>query len=139
MARRKCREKWSDSDCFLVERIAFLQDLVLERTEPWTATEMQNAIQKFIHRNDEELASLKKGRRPGRPPSAQEALIKRNEVEAEKEYKSGFWLPDLEDETTVKELKEWEGDWLSLNKLKFARIANSGLKQASTFPPNGKS
>lgn len=44
----------------------------------------------FVHQYDEELAEIKQARRPGRPASAREDLLKVKITSLEKEYKNGF-------------------------------------------------
>jgi translation machinery-associated protein 16 len=43
-----------------------------------------------VHQYDEELNELKKARRPGRPASTKEDLLKAKINVLEKEYQSGF-------------------------------------------------
>ena len=50
---------------------------------------------RFIHREDEELADLKKQRRPGRPSSTKEDLIRRRFADEEQEYSTGFCKSSL--------------------------------------------
>lgn len=44
----------------------------------------------FVHQNDEELNAIKKERRPGRPASTREDLLKIKIAADEKEYENGF-------------------------------------------------
>ncbi len=93
----------------------------------------------YIARDDEELAALKAQRRPGRPSSNQEDQL-RHRVDAEqKEFQSGFWVPDVRDNEGLKKLRAWNEDWSSLNTLKYVRIGKEGGIRASTFPPKGLS
>jgi translation machinery-associated protein 16 len=57
----------------------------------------------------------------------------------EKEFRSGFWVPDLLDAEGVRKLLSWPGDWSSLNTLKFVRIGKESGIRPSTFPPKGLS
>jgi translation machinery-associated protein 16 len=96
-------------------------------------------LYRYVARDDEELAGLKAQRRPGRPSTSQEdQLLHRIDAE-EKEFKSGFWIPDIRDEEGARKLRLWSGDWSSLNTLKFGRISKEGGMRASTFPPKGLS
>lgn len=45
---------------------------------------------RFVHQYDEEYDAVKKTRRPGRPASAREDLLKIKIVALEKEYRDGF-------------------------------------------------
>lgn len=44
----------------------------------------------LVHEYDEELDALKKARRPGRPPSTKEDLLKMKVEALAKEYENGF-------------------------------------------------
>ena len=44
----------------------------------------------FVRRYDEDLDDIKKARRPGRPPSAKEDMMKARISALEKEYEGGF-------------------------------------------------
>lgn len=94
---------------------------------------------RYVHRDSEELAQLKEERRKGRPPSKrEEALGQRTDTEV-KEFKTGFWVPDLTDMDVLLALKHWNGQWSGLSTLKFVRLVEGGEKQDSTFPPKGMS
>ena len=47
-------------------------------------------MSRFIHQYDEEYDGLKKARRPGRPATAREDLLKLKIAALEKEYQTGF-------------------------------------------------
>lgn len=47
-------------------------------------------IFRYVHQYDEELSNLKKARRPGRPASAREDLLKVKITTLEKEHQNGF-------------------------------------------------
>jgi translation machinery-associated protein 16 len=44
----------------------------------------------YVHQYDEELNGLRKARRPGRPTTAREDLLKVAVATLEKEYENGF-------------------------------------------------
>lgn len=120
-------------------RIEFFQTAADEHTSIFALPDIQLLIQQYIHRDDEELETLKAERRPGRPASTREDLLKQKQDAETGEYKSGFWVPDLEDALNLQVLKEWDGRWASLHKVKFVRIAIDGTKKESSFPPKGLS
>jgi translation machinery-associated protein 16 len=60
-------------------------------------------------------------------------------VTEEKEYDAGFWIPDMADEGNLKMLREWNGEWTSLNTFKYVRLSRGGSIQPSNFPPKGLS
>ena len=93
----------------------------------------------FIGRDDEELESLKAQRRPGRPPSSQEDRLRHRKEDEQREYRSGFWVPELRDEQSRLKLERWNGEWAALNTLKFVRIDSGGGIKPSSFPPKGLS
>ena len=76
----------------------------------------------------------------------QSRLEERAENDA-REYKSGFWIPDMTSEQGWKALKDWyDGlsddqvvEWASLDRLKYVRIRADGDIQKSRFPPGGDS
>jgi translation machinery-associated protein 16 len=96
-------------------------------------------IEDYLGRDDEELAKLKENRRAGRPPSTRQTLLEQLRNTERDEYASGFWVPDLEDASNLRKLKEWNGQWAQLAILKFARISKDGFKRDSSFPPKGMS
>jgi translation machinery-associated protein 16 len=138
-----------------VDRVAFFQAAVEQSATPLSEEELYvltarlagiviNTQQwinfcRYIARDEEEVATLRAQRRPGRPSSNLEDHLK-NRIEAEgKEFKSGFWIPDIRDDEGVMKLRAWNRDWSSLNTLKFARIGREGGMRTSTFPPKGLS
>lgn len=92
-----------------------------------------------LSRYDEELAELKGQRRPGRPSSTREDLLKQSMSTEEREYNSGFWIPDMQDEGGLAILQGWNGEWTSLNTIKYVRLSRDGTLQRSNFPPKGLS
>jgi len=85
------------------------------------------------------MAEIKAERRLGRPPSTQEIALQ-NQIEKDKhEYASGFWIPDMQDVKNLERLREWGGEWVGLNVLKFVRVGKNGEVKESSFPPKGQS
>lgn len=93
----------------------------------------------YITRDDEEVAKLRAERRPGRPSSTREDLLKQRIDTESREYDSGFWIPDMEDSDNIARLENWMGDWTSLSTLTFVRLGRDGKKRTSTFPPKAQS
>ena len=93
----------------------------------------------YLARDEEELSQLKAERRPGRPSSNREDLLKQRMQTEEREFNAGYWIPDLQDDKSLAALREWSGDWENLNTLKFVRLAKGGRKTESSFPPKGQS
>ncbi|KAF2869019.1 translation machinery-associated protein 16 [Massariosphaeria phaeospora] len=120
-------------------RIKTFQSYTTEHRSAFSIPEIQAIIEDYLGRDDEELATLKSDRRPGRPPSTRDTLLQQKQAAEQGEYTSGFWVPDLEDFENLKTLKEWNGQWSSLSTLSFARISKDGVKRESSFPPKGMS
>lgn len=132
-ARRK-------NDKPLVQRAAYFQEAIRANDgKPLDLESVQGLIKSFVHQHDEEFNELKKDRRPGRPASTREDLLRIKIAADEKEYENGFYLPDLTDENNVIFLDRWEGSWSYLSTLKWVRITSSGQIQESKFPPKGES
>ncbi|CZS97943.1 probable TMA16 Protein putative involved in cytoplasmic ribosome function [Rhynchosporium agropyri] len=132
-ARRK-------NDKPLVQRAAYFQEAIrANEGKPLELGAIQTLIQSFVHQHDEEFSELKKDRRPGRPASTREDLLRIKIATDEKEYESGFYLPDLTDENNVIFLDRWEGSWSYLSTLKWVRMSSSGQIHESKFPPKGES
>ncbi|TVY75871.1 Mitochondrial acidic protein MAM33 [Lachnellula suecica] len=122
-ARRK-------NDKPLVVRAAYFRDVVRENDSKTLEMDaIQSAIKTFVHQHDEEFNTLKKERRPGRPTSTREDLLRIKIAADEKEYETGFYLPDLTDTDNIVFLERWDGDWSYLSTLKWVRISSSGLLQ----------
>lgn len=122
-----------------VDRVEWFRSAIQGSEGSLTPDELHMLTVTFIGREDEELEAVKAERRPGRPPSkVEERIDDRKDVE-EREFKSGFWLPDLRDQEGREKLDKWSGDWAGLNTLKVIRLTKDGTFKPSTFPPKGKS
>lgn len=93
----------------------------------------------FTTRSDDELVDIKAQRRPGRPPSKAEEQLQSQLDAEQREFKTGFWVPDLRDEEGRNKLEAWSGDWAGLNSLKYIRVMKGGSVRTSSFPPKGLS
>ncbi|KAF2144640.1 uncharacterized protein K452DRAFT_349691 [Aplosporella prunicola CBS 121167] len=106
---------------------------------PIPISDTVSLIQSYVFRDDEELSQLKKSRRAGRPPSVRENMLRQRREAEEKEFESGFYVPDMQDEMTLARLRNWDGDWVGCNAMKFVRISKAGEKKESIWPPKGMS
>ncbi|KAJ5711724.1 hypothetical protein N7488_005880 [Penicillium malachiteum] len=122
-----------------MERLHYFFDAIQTTEQPLTDAELGELVKKCIYRDAEEIAELEKERRKGRPPTRREEALKQRTQTEEKEFKTGFWMPDLGDEETLLKLKHWNGEWTALSSAKFARLLNTGGKQSSSFPPKSMS
>ena len=93
----------------------------------------------YIRRKDNELAKIRSERRPGRPPSNHEDQLKQLILTEEREFESGFWMPDMTDASNVEQLRNWNGEWASLNLFQYVRLSKDGVRHESSFPPKGQS
>ncbi|KAM5351763.1 hypothetical protein ACJ41O_004486 [Fusarium nematophilum] len=123
----------------LVDRVAFLQQALRakEVKDALGVEEVQRIIHSFVHQYDEEYDAVKKTRRPGRPASAKEDLLKVKISTLEDEYKGGFVLPDLLSSDNVNALHLWEGSWSYLTQLKWVKVNSAGQVRPTAFPSGG--
>ncbi|KAK4042967.1 translation machinery-associated protein 16 [Parachaetomium inaequale] len=122
----------------LLARARFFQQLVQENGDkPLELEAIQAKIHEFVHQHDEEYEEVKKTRRPGRPASAREDLLKMKVSALEKEHRDGFYLPDLTVEANVQLLSRFEGSWSYLTSLAWVKISAAGTVKPSNFPPQG--
>ena len=76
-----------------------------------------------MHRDDGELERYERERRPGRPPAPKHTALK-NRVEKEiEEFRTGFYMPDLQDWENIENLQHWDGKTGSLALVEFTRVA----------------
>ncbi|PWY92653.1 translation machinery-associated protein [Aspergillus heteromorphus CBS 117.55] len=122
-----------------VDRISYFYEAIPEDAGAMSEDEMKDLVIRYINRSVPEIEQLQSERRKGRPPSKrEEALLQRTDVE-NKEFKTGFWMPDFSEVDVVRALAAWNGDWSGLSTMKFIRITKEGGKQVSAFPPKGMS
>jgi len=122
-----------------VDRVTWFQDATVNQESPLSDTDVQQLVESYIGRADEELAELKAAQRPGRPRSkAEDRILDRIESE-QKEFKSGFWMPELRDAASLELVKRWGGQWAGLNTLNFVRAHKDAEIKSSSFPPKGLS
>ncbi|KAI2627691.1 translation machinery-associated protein 16 [Hypoxylon sp. NC1633] len=122
-----------------IERATFFQEALRQNDgKPLQMDVIQELIKTFVQQHDEELIELKKARRPGRPSSTKEDLLKVKIDKLQKEYQNGFLLPVLDTEENATLLSRFEGSWSYLTILKWARISSAGNVQSSSFPPRGE-
>jgi hypothetical protein len=74
-----------------VNRVSTFHELIQENDgKPLPLDDVKSHIATFVHQFDEEAARLKKERRPGRPPSTKEDLLKMKMEGLAKEWEVGF-------------------------------------------------
>ncbi|KAF1980942.1 hypothetical protein K402DRAFT_415745 [Aulographum hederae CBS 113979] len=122
-----------------IHRISYILSALPAEATILSIPQTQDVLATYLCRHDAELESEKTSRRPGRPASSREAQLKKIRDSEEKEYNSGFWIPDLGDADNVAKFRNWGGTWGGLSVLKFVRITTDGKRLDSSFPPGGKS
>lgn len=117
-----------------LERVSYFQNVVKENDgAPLEIPVIQQRIREFVHQYDDEYDMVKKARRPGRPPSTREHMLKMKMEELKQEYKNGFFLPDISNEETAKQLEKWAGSWAYLSNLSWVKVAQDGSIKASVW------
>ncbi|KAK7970117.1 hypothetical protein PG996_001448 [Apiospora saccharicola] len=121
-----------------LNRAAFFQEAVKQNDlKPLELSAIGELVKEYVHQYDEELSDLKKARRPGRPASTREDLLKVKISSLQKEYENGFLLPEMTTEESVMLLDRFEGSWSYLTNLKWVKLSEDGRVQPSSFPPKG--
>ncbi|TQS33550.1 hypothetical protein Golomagni_06102 [Golovinomyces magnicellulatus] len=120
------------------DRVAFFQGGLQEKGNVvLDVAGVQSLVSEFVHQYDEEFNDAKKARRPGRPASVKEDLLKMKIKALESEYKDGFLLPDIMSEEGVKKLELWEGSWSYLTTLTWIKVSIAGKVNPGDFPSKG--
>ncbi|KAJ9638036.1 translation machinery-associated protein 16 [Knufia peltigerae] len=127
------------SNQIYVDRIAWFKSALEGSVGAVSDEEMHVLTQGFIDRETDQLEEAKSQRRPGRPPSKIEDQIKQRKEGEEREFRGGFWVPELRTDEGRSKLERWTGDWSGLNTLDFVRVVKSGSIKPSSFPPKGLS
>ncbi|ROV90790.1 hypothetical protein VMCG_09383 [Cytospora schulzeri] len=123
----------------LLQRISFFQQAARENEKaPFEMEKIQSLINEYVHQYDEEMDVLKKARRPGRPASVKEDMLKMKIVGLVKEQQNGFYIPDISKQANIDLLDRWEGAWSFLGSMSYVRISKDGTIKPSSFPPSGQ-
>ncbi|KAL2257256.1 hypothetical protein VTK26DRAFT_421 [Humicola hyalothermophila] len=132
----KLAEARRKKDQPLLARATFFQQVVNELgNKPLEMAVIHSKIHEFVHQYDEEYEAVKKTRRPGRPASTKEDLLRMKIYDLEKEYRDGFYMPDLTTEQNVAMLNRFEGSWSFLSNLAWVKVSAAGNVKPSSFPP----
>lgn len=122
----------------IVDRVAYFKEAVEDKGgEPLMLETVQELVQLFIQKYDQEYVALKKSRRPGRPPSAREDILKIKIAALQVEYTQGFSLPDVMSASSVEILNGWEGSWSQLTTIPWIKVTASGQVRPADFPTKG--
>ncbi|KAI0206659.1 translation machinery-associated protein 16 [Astrocystis sublimbata] len=121
-----------------IERTAFFREALQQNGgEALTINVIQELINTYVHQFDEELAEVKKARRPGQPAKPKEDLLKMKIARLQKEHQNGFLLPVLDTPENASLVAKWEGSWSYLTNFKWVRIQADGAVKPAVFPPKG--
>ncbi|VUC30578.1 unnamed protein product [Clonostachys rosea] len=142
----------------IAERVKFFQKaLKRSRSEVLDLTTVQDEIHKFIQQYVKEHDSLKKSRRPGRPASTREDLLKNKIAALQAEYDQGFAVPDvinaegasilssgedpLSEETTTPsdegEVEVATIPWSKVTTIPWIKVTRAGQARPADFPTKG--
>ncbi|CEJ91871.1 hypothetical protein VHEMI07558 [[Torrubiella] hemipterigena] len=122
----------------IAERVAYFQDGLQEReADSLDLATVQMLITQFVNQYDEEYDEVKKARRPGRPASVREDLLKMKIAALNEEYEKGFVIPDVMDIDNAKKLNAWEGSWAYLATIPWIKVFSSGKVVPTDFPTKG--
>ncbi|KAK5155349.1 translation machinery-associated protein 16 [Cryomyces antarcticus] len=124
-----------------VQRAKYFQTAAAEKGEGevFTNEEIHALIAEYLLRDAAELSLLQSSRRAGRPAAMRDDQLTAKLALEEKEYVSGFWMPDVQDSMNLALLRNWSGEWVSLSTMKFVRMSRDGTRHESSFPPKGMS
>ncbi|PVG03121.1 hypothetical protein CPB86DRAFT_667025, partial [Serendipita vermifera] len=108
----------------VADRYAFFLHAIPPEKSSFTLPEVHELIQDvWLTRSDPLLKQEQASRRKGRPKSAKEDQLEEAKRQDAEEYRTGFELPDLTDEQTVKLFRQWDGvDVTYLRILRIIRI-----------------
>ena len=122
-----------------LERMMFFQDRMPDTLHPLDVSQILELCKEYLARDDGELEQIKKQRRPGRPPSTRQTVLEQQREMEKREFESGLWVPNLQDEETLVKFDAWKGEWIGLGTLRFIRVNDKGDVSESSFPPRGAS
>ncbi|KAL7274914.1 translation machinery-associated protein 16 [Rhizina undulata] len=108
-------------------RVGYFKVCTKDAIEPFSVEKTQQLIAKWVHRDDEELAEFQSKRRPGRPATNKEDLLKMKIDKEIEEFRTGYYVPDLQDWANVERLKRWDGSVGGLAQITFTRITRDDL------------
>ncbi|KAI5842385.1 translation machinery-associated protein 16 [Morchella snyderi] len=104
-------------------RVGYFKVSTKDVKVPLSKQEIRDLVEKWVHRDDEELFEMHSERRPGRPTSTKEDLLKQRIDREIEEFRTGFYIPDLQDSENIERLRRWDGTVGSLAQVRFTRIS----------------
>ncbi|CAI6093405.1 hypothetical protein V2G26_017607 [Clonostachys chloroleuca] len=128
----------------IVKRVNFFQEALRDsKGEVLELTTIQDKIQAFIHQYVEEYDALKKARRPGRPASTREDLLKSKVAALQAEYDQGFSIPDVINAEGAAILSSCEDSsseaipWSKVTTVPWIKVTRAGQTRQADFPTKG--
>jgi translation machinery-associated protein 16 len=111
----------------VVERMLWFKFALDPEMKYLSRDDVHSLIRAYISRNDEEIDTLHLKRKTSQHPikCARLEMLEFVKEKDNREYETGFSVPDLENASNVKTLREWNGDWNSKKLLKMTRICKS--------------
>ena len=119
-----------------LNRISWFKEHLPDTLHPFDLPEFKAIVEEYLTHMDEEINALQAERRAGRHATTRQQLLELAKDNEKKEYKSGLWVPNLQDEQTLLKLDAWDHDWLSLSNMEFVRLDDEGVIKEAQFPPN---
>ena len=119
-----------------LNRISWFKEHLPDTLHPFDLPEFKAIVEEYLTHMDEEINQLQSERRAGRPATTRQQVLELAKDAEKKEYASGLWMPNLQDEQTLIKLDAWQYDWISLSNMGFIRIDSEGAVKEAQFPPN---
>lgn len=131
----------------VVVRVGYFKVETKDATVPLSTTEVRDLVERYacgllgpkkysklicdylrwVHRDDAELSRMQSERRARRPASPKEDLLKQRINRELEEFRTGFYVPDLQSWENMEWLQRWDGSVGALAQVKFVRISKDEL------------
>ncbi|KAI9482677.1 MAG: translation machinery-associated protein 16 [Benjaminiella poitrasii] len=122
------------------ERWLWFKEAFGEEKSVATKPELQQLIEIYLQRHDEEIEQLEQERNRGhrKPKSSRQELLESIKESEKNEYASGMELPDMTNGKVLKLLREWNGDKNGMSRIATIRIhkPDEGKQQQPSTTPN---
>lgn len=111
--------------------VSYIHTQIENETQPsYTLEEIKGFIESFIDEDREKLSEMEKEHRKGRPISTKQKILQEKIKHEEHMFETGYKVPDLSDEETVKRLRNWNGTTGATTGFKFIHVS----KQMTNLP-----
>uniref|UniRef100_A0A0L0NTV7 Translation machinery-associated protein 16 n=1 Tax=Candidozyma auris TaxID=498019 RepID=A0A0L0NTV7_CANAR len=110
-----------------------IQESIQNRQEEtFTMEDMREIVTLWVCRDDEELKEIDRNRRPGRPLTSKQQLLKEKRAHDEHVFETGIRTPDLRDKDTVINVRNWNGNVGASTAWKFTTVHKNPLAVPQT-------